>query len=77
MFTYLGFCGVYSLPFFPSLLGFHNALVEGYILVQIRPRLIIVSFLIDESFLWVTIPRSLNSFKREVSFLSLNVLNEQ
>ena len=36
-----------------SLLGCHNTLLEMLVKFQIRPRLIIVSFLVDKSFLWV------------------------
>ena len=61
--------------FFLSLLGFHKVGRRIHVLFQIRPRLIIVSFLVDKSFLWysfneATIPRSLSSFKGEAfSFL--------
>ena len=77
MFTYLGFCGVHSLPFFSSLLCFHNVLVEDTRLISDKTK--INNYLFPRGHVFslcirltrLTISRSAGSFKGwAFSFLS-------
>ena len=82
MFPYLGFCRVFSFLFFLLLLGFLFFLLvidrNVHVVFQIRPRLIIISFLVDKSpaldisFNEAHMPRIANLFSGEAfTFLSV------
>ena len=77
MLTYLRFCGVYSLFFFLSSLGFHNTLVEGYTSISDKTKIDYCLFPRRQVFSLgirltrLTIPRSAGLSKGEaLSFLS-------